>query len=53
MTANEVHRRAAKHNEKGENGAGNWHAQRSLEYSDHAYKLAMEAHGKSGRIVNI
>jgi hypothetical protein len=43
----------AEHNEKGENEAGNWHAQRALEYSDHAYKLAMEAHSKSGRIVSI
>ena len=31
----------------------NWHAQRALEYSNEAYKLAMEAHGKSGQIVSI
>ncbi len=48
-----AHRTAAEHNEKGDNEAGNWHAQRALEYSDHAHKLAMEAHSKSGRIVSI
>jgi len=47
-----AHRTAAEHNEKGDNEAGSWHAQRALEYSDQAYKLAMEAHSKSGRIVS-
>ncbi|MEY2394358.1 MAG: hypothetical protein QOF94_703 [Acidobacteriaceae bacterium] len=45
-----AHRTAAEHNEKGENELGNWHLQRALEYSDHAYKLAREAHSKSGQI---
>jgi hypothetical protein len=30
--------------------AGSWHAQRALEYSDHAYKLARDAHNKSGQM---
>jgi len=47
------HRTAAEHNEKGENESGNWHSQRALEYSDHAYKLAKEAHAKSGQIVTL
>jgi hypothetical protein len=45
-----AHRTAAEHNEKGENETGDWHAERALEYSDHAYKLAKEAHNKSGQI---
>jgi hypothetical protein len=45
-----AHRTAAEHNEKGDNESGNWHSQRALEYSDHAYKLAKEAHDKSGQI---
>ena len=45
-----AHRTAAEHNEKGNHEAGNWHAERALEYSNHAYKLAQEAHNKSGRI---
>ena len=48
--AAQAHRTAAEHNEKGENELGNWHLQRALEYSDHAYKLAREAHSKSGQI---
>jgi hypothetical protein len=44
------HRTAAEHNEKGQQESGSWHAQRALEYSDHAYKLAQQAHSKSGRI---
>jgi len=48
-----AHRTAAEHNEKGDHAAASWHAQRALEYSDHAYKLAQEAHNKSGQIVNI
>ena len=43
------HRTAAEHNEKGDNEAGKWHAERALEYSDCAYQLAKEAHAKSGR----
>jgi hypothetical protein len=49
--AAKAHRTAAEHNEKGENETGNWHAERALEYSDHAYKLAKEAHAKSGQIL--
>jgi hypothetical protein len=45
-----AHRTAAEHNEKGNDDAGRWHAERALEYSDHAYKLAHEAHTKSGKI---
>jgi hypothetical protein len=45
-----VHRTAAEHNEKGDNEAGSWHSERALEFSDHAYKLAQEAHAKSGKI---
>ena len=48
-----AHRTAAEHNEKGEDEAGKWHAERALEYSDHAYKLAKEAHTKSGQIVTL
>jgi hypothetical protein len=44
------HRTAAEHNEKGDNETGNWHAQRALAYSDHAYQLSKEAHAKSERI---
>jgi hypothetical protein len=45
-----AHRTAAEHNEKGENQLEDWHLQRALEYSGHAYKLAREAHSKSGQI---
>jgi hypothetical protein len=45
-----AHRTAAEHNEKGDDEAGDWHAERALEYSDHAYRLAQEAHTKSGRM---
>jgi len=48
--AAKAHRTAAEHNEKGENEAGSWHAERALEYSDHAYRMAKEAHNKSGRV---
>jgi len=48
-----AHRTAAKHNEKGDNDTGNWHAERALEYSDRAYKLAKEAHTKSGQIESL
>jgi len=48
--AAQAHRTAAEHNEKGENEAGNWHSERALEYSEHAFRLAQEAHNKSGQI---
>ena len=48
-----AHRTAAEHNEKGKGEAGSWHAERALEYSDQAYKLAKEAHNKSGQMVSI
>jgi hypothetical protein len=48
--AAQAHRTAAEHNEKGKNELGNWHLQRAMEYSDHAYKLAREAHSNSGQI---
>jgi hypothetical protein len=46
-----AHRTAAEHNEKGDNDTGNWHAERALEYADHAYRLAKQAHSKSGQMV--
>jgi hypothetical protein len=48
-----AHRTAAEHNEKGDNEARRWHAERALECSDHAYKLAKVAHTKSAQIVSI
>jgi hypothetical protein len=48
--AAQAHRTAAEHNEKGDEAAESWHSQRALEYSDHAYKLAKEAHNKSGQM---
>jgi hypothetical protein len=45
-----AHRTAAEHNEKGNDEAGRWHAERALEYSNHAYRLALEAHNKSGQM---
>jgi len=45
-----AHRTAAEHNEKGDNEAQNWHLERALEYSNRAYKLAQEAHSKSGQM---
>ena len=48
--AAQAHRTAAEHNEKGDNEGGSWHASRALEYSDHAYRLAKEAHNKSGQM---
>jgi hypothetical protein len=45
-----AHRTAAEHNEKGDLEKAEYHANRALEYSDHAYKLAKEAHSKSGQI---
>jgi hypothetical protein len=51
--AAQAHRTAAEHNEKGDYAAAFWHSQRALEYSDHAYKLAKEAHTRSGQIVSL
>jgi hypothetical protein len=51
--AAQAHRTAAEHNEKGDRTAADWHLQRALEYSDHAYKLAKEAHTKSEEIVSL
>jgi hypothetical protein len=48
--AAKAHRTAAEHNEKGDRASGSWHADRALEYSDHAYKLAKAAHSKSGQL---
>ena len=45
-----AHRTAAEHNEKGDCTTADWHSERALEYSDQAYKLAREAHAKSGEI---
>ena len=47
------HRTAAEHNEKGDNEAGDWHAQRAMEHSNHAYTLAKEAHNKSGQMETV
>jgi hypothetical protein len=48
-----AHRTAAEHNEKRDVAAADWHSERALEYSDHAYKLAKEAHTKSGQIESL
>lgn len=48
--AAQSHRTASEHNEKRDEAAESRHSQRALEYSDHAYKLAKEAHNKSGRM---
>jgi hypothetical protein len=48
-----AHRTAAEHNEKGDHESGNWHAQRALECSVRAFRLAREAHTKSGQIVSL
>ena len=48
--AAKAHRTAAEHNEKGDYTAAIWHSERALEYSDQAYKLAKEAHTKSGQL---
>ena len=47
------HRTAAEHNEKKKDSEAIWHAERALAYSDSAYRLAKEAHTKSGRMVSI
>ena len=51
--AAQSHRTAAEHNEKGDFTTAVCHAERALEYSNHAYKLAQEAHNKSGQIVSL
>ncbi len=51
--AAQAHRSAAEHNEKGDNETGNWHADRALDYSYQAYRLAKEAHTKSGQIRDV
>jgi hypothetical protein len=48
--AAQAHRTASEHNEKGDNPTGNWHSERALENSDHAYELAKQAHNKSDQI---
>ena len=48
-----AHRTAAEHNEKGENPTGNWHLERALEYAEHAYQFAKDAHSKSGQIESL
>ena len=51
--AAQAHRTAAEHNEKGDHAGLSRHSQRAMEYSDHAYKLAKEAHNKSGQMVTL
>lgn len=46
----QAHPTAAEHNERGEDASGNRHLARALERSQRAYKLAREAHNKSGRM---
>ncbi len=48
-----AHRTAAEHNEKGNQGDVIWHAERALDYSERAYKLAKESHGKSGQMETV
>lgn len=48
-----AHRTAVEHNETGDLISAAWHAQRALEFSEHAYQLAKEAQSKSGQIVSI
>jgi hypothetical protein len=48
--AEQAHRTAAEHDEKGDNETGNWHSERALGYSDQTYRPAREAHAKSGQI---
>jgi len=51
--AAQAHRTAAEHNEKGDCGTAIWHSERAMECSDHAYKLAKEAHTKSGQVESL
>jgi hypothetical protein len=48
--AAQPHRTSAEHNEKGDRSRADWHSERALEYSNHAYKLAKEALTRSGEI---
>ena len=48
-----AHRTAAEHFERGDDEGGMWHAERAMEYSNHAYRLAKEAHTKSGQMVTL
>jgi len=48
--AAQAHRTASEHNEKGDDTAGKWHADRAMEHSTQAFKLSKEAHTKSDRI---
>ena len=48
-----AHRTAAEHNERVDDEAGKWHEERALEYADHAYRIAKEAHSKSGQMVTV
>jgi hypothetical protein len=48
-----AHRTAAEHNEKGATGPAIWHMERALEFSDHAFRLAKEAHSKSGQMETV
>jgi DUF2934 family protein len=45
-----AHRTAAEHNENENDELVNWHLQRAMLYSDHAYKLAKDAHSNSGQM---
>jgi hypothetical protein len=51
--AAQAHRTAAEHNEKGDYGTAIWHSERAMEWSDHAYQLAKEAHNKSGQVESL
>lgn len=48
--AGQGHRTASKHSGTGDNPSGNWYDERALQYSDHAYELAIGAHNKSGQL---
>jgi len=48
-----AHRTAAEPTESGNDDAGKWHEERALEYANHAYWLAREAHSKSGQMATV
>jgi len=48
--AAQSHRTTAEHNEKGDFTTAVCHAERALEYSNHAYRRAQETRNKSGEI---
>jgi hypothetical protein len=48
-----AHRTAAEHNENGATEPAKWHSERALEFSGHAFRLAKEAHSKSGRMETV